>query len=31
MKTDVNADCWPPEPKAVSSNLAERTIKNSSG
>ena len=27
MKTDVNVDCWPPEPKAVSSNLAGRTIK----
>ena len=27
MKTDVNVECWPPEPKAVRSNRAGRTIK----
>ncbi len=27
MKTDVNVDCWPPEPKAVRSNRAGRTTK----
>ena len=27
MKLGVNIESWPPEPKAVSSNLAGRTIK----
>lgn len=30
MKIDVNVDCWPPEPKAVRSNRAGRTIKKAS-